>query len=70
MEGSGEESEVRAGVGKYVGERLFLHYEHGFADEGEDELTAEYELTPNWSVESNASSNEELGADLVFEVEN
>ncbi len=70
MEGSDENSELRAGVGKYVGERLFLYYERGFADEGENELRAEYELTPNWSVESNVSSGDEVGADLVFEAEN
>ena len=70
IEENGEESEVRAGVGKYVGERLFLYYEHGFGDEAEDELRAEYELTPNWSVESSVTTDDEVGADLIFEFEN
>jgi autotransporter translocation and assembly factor TamB len=70
IEGEGEESEVRAGFGKYVGERLFLYYEHGFGDEPEEELRAEYELTPHWSVESTLSTDDDVGADLILEFEN
>lgn len=69
MDNEGDERTLRAGVGKYIGERLFLHYERGFGDEPEDELKAEYELTPSWSVESTVSTDGDTAGDLVFEIE-
>jgi translocation and assembly module TamB len=69
MEKNGDTSELRAGVGKYVGDRLFLHYERGFGDEPEDELQAEYELDDNWSIESSVSSEGQTSAHLIFEIE-
>jgi autotransporter translocation and assembly factor TamB len=69
MEEEDGESEINAGVGKYFGERLFLHYEREFSHEPVDELRAEYQLTPHWSVESSVSSEGETGVDLIFEVE-
>jgi translocation and assembly module TamB len=69
MDNEGDERELRAGVGKYVGDRLFIHYERGFGDEPDDELKAEYELTPMWSIESTDSSNGDTAGDIVFEIE-
>ena len=69
MDDGGEERELRAGVGKYIGDRLFLHYERGFGDAPDDELKAEYELTPKWSLESTVSSNGDTAGDIVFEIE-
>ena len=69
MDGEGDSSQLRAGVGKYVGERLYLYYERAFGDEGKDELKAEFELTPRWSVESGVSSEGETGADIIYEIE-
>ncbi len=69
VEDNGGRSEVHAGVGKYVGDRLFLYYERGFGENPVDELRAEYELTPNWSVESSVTGEGETGGDLVFEIE-
>lgn len=69
VDGSGSESEIRAGVGKYVGDRLFLYYERGFGAVPTDELKAQYELTPNWSVESTVTAEGETAGDVVFELD-
>ena len=69
LDSSDEEDAFALGVGKYIGERLFIRYDRRFGREVVDEFRAEYELTPRISVESSAATNGEAGGDVIFNLE-
>lgn len=63
----GNGGEVR--VGKYVTDRVFVRYGQAFGAEPEEEVEVELRLTPNWSLQSEITSDENAGADLIFQWE-
>lgn len=54
------------GVGKYLTNDLFVRYERGFGTTATDGVRIEMRLSDQWSVETEASSDESAGADLVW----
>jgi translocation and assembly module TamB len=54
------------GVGKYLTNDLFVRYERGFGTTATDGVRIEMRLNDQWSVETEASSDESAGADLVW----
>lgn len=54
------------GVGKYLGERVFVRYGKTLGSDPEDEVSVELRLSDQWSLESEITSSGSAGADLVW----
>jgi autotransporter translocation and assembly factor TamB len=54
------------GVGKYLTDDFFVRYERGFGEDAADAVRFELRLTDHWSIETDASTDESAGADLVW----
>lgn len=54
------------GVGKYIGDDVFVRYRHTFGEEQDQEVEIEWRLTPEWSVQSSVSAEGQSGADLIW----
>ena len=57
------------GVGKYVHEDVYVRYGRTLSRDPVDEVSVEFRINENWSVESQASSDENAGADLIWSFE-
>jgi autotransporter translocation and assembly factor TamB len=64
---SGVPSEVQ--VGKYLTDRVFVRYGHVLGPEPEDQVRVELRLDEHWSLESDLSSNESAGADVIWSLD-
>ena len=53
-------------VGRYLTTKLFVSYGQVLAPGGEKRVTAEYTITPSWSLEGNNSSQGNYVVDLLF----
>ena len=61
-----EQSDGAIGVGKYIHEDVYVRYGRTLSRDPVDEVSVELRLNKHWSVESQASSDENAGADLVW----
>jgi len=64
MGAGGSPEEV--GVGRYMTQDLFVRYGRGFGEDAHDRLGIELRLSDHWSVESDLSSDESAGADIIW----
>jgi autotransporter translocation and assembly factor TamB len=64
---SGAPSEVQ--IGKYLTDRVFVRYGRVLGPEPEDQVRVELRLDEHWSLESDLSSNESAGADVIWSLD-
>jgi autotransporter translocation and assembly factor TamB len=57
---------ARLGVGRYLGDEVFVRYGRVFGSDAQDEVSVEWRLTPRISLESQITSGGAAGADLLF----
>jgi translocation and assembly module TamB len=61
-----DQSDGAIGIGKYVHEDVYIRYGRTLSRDPVDEVSIELRLDDHWSVESQASSDENAGADLIW----
>ena len=61
-----EQSDGAIGIGKYVHEDVYVRYGRTLSRDPVDEISVELRLNEHWSVQSQASSDENAGADLIW----
>ncbi|MCH2173344.1 translocation/assembly module TamB domain-containing protein [Myxococcota bacterium] len=59
-------TDTRIGVGKYLTRDVYVHYQRTLSREPVDEVRVELQLDDHWSLETQASSDENTGIDLIW----
>ena len=64
-----DESAGSIGVGKYIHEDVYVRYGRTLSRDPVDEVRVELRLNEHWRIESQTSSDENAGADLIWSFE-